>query len=228
MRRDAIDLKVEHLASLRRPPLEYSLTARIFFLGMDLVTGSRTTLAKTVLLESLASIPYREWEAHAYARLTRGYRDAEAVRQAREVAGWARNAQDNEYRHLLVISEKMRQDGLREPWYLHGLLPALMIGSYVLLSRLLTRLSAPRSYLFNAEFEDHAEHVYASLVDEHTEWESQQAAGAAVAEYAGQYGGQGREIRTWADVFRRIGLDERDHRNASFALAGRPEAAAEY
>jgi len=29
-------------------------------------------------------------------------------------------------------------------------------------------------------------------------------------------------------VFRRIGLDERDHRNASFALAGRPELIVPY
>ena len=36
------------------------------------------------------------------------------------------------------------------------------------------------------------------------------------------------EFRTWADVFRRIGLDERDHRNASFALAGMPEHVVRY
>ena len=33
-----------------------------------------------------------------------------------------------------------------------------------------------------------------------------------------QYG----SFASWADVFRRIGLDERDHMNASFRLAGRP------
>ena len=45
--------------------------------------------------------------------------------------------------------------------------------------------------------------------------------GDAVKEYAAYHGLDG--FASWADVFRRIGLDERDHRNASFAFAGVPE-----
>ncbi len=33
---------------------------------------------------------------------------------------------------------------------------------------------------------------------------------------------------SWADVFRRIGLDERDHMNASFLFARRPELVVDY
>ena len=76
------------------------------------------------------------------------------------------------------------------------------------------------------------------MVAAHPEWEDQPATGEAVREYAsfrifgrprveGESGGPG-EFDSWADVFRRIGLDERDHRNASFALAGRPELIVEY
>ena len=32
----------------------------------------------------------------------------------------------------------------------------------------------------------------------------------------------------WADVFRRIGLDERDHMNTSFIYCGKPECVVEY
>ena len=33
---------------------------------------------------------------------------------------------------------------------------------------------------------------------------------------------------SWADVFRRIGLDERNHMNNSFTFAGRPECVVTY
>jgi hypothetical protein len=35
-------------------------------------------------------------------------------------------------------------------------------------------------------------------------------------------------FRSWADVFRRVGLDERDHMNNSFVFGGRPEHVVEY
>ena len=34
--------------------------------------------------------------------------------------------------------------------------------------------------------------------------------------------------KTWADVFRRIGLDERDHMNHSFYFCGKPENIIKY
>lgn len=84
----------------------------------------------------------------------------------------------------------------------------------------LARLSLRRAYILNAEFEDHAEHTYAQLVADHPEWESQPVTSEVVREYG--------ELDSWADVFRRIGLDERDHRNTSFILGGRPEHAVHY
>jgi hypothetical protein len=38
----------------------------------------------------------------------------------------------------------------------------------------------------------------------------------------------GKWALTWADVFRRIGLDWRDHMNSSYAFAGRPERIVRY
>jgi hypothetical protein len=77
-----------------------------------------------------------------------------------------------------------------------------------------------RAFLFNAEFEDHAEHVYAQFVEEHSEWEQQPVKNEQVKEYG--------KFLTWADVFRRIGLDERDHMNMSFRFCGKPERVVEY
>jgi hypothetical protein len=215
-----IDLKKEHLASVERPRYKYSVAARVFFAGMDVAAGKATTYGKAKLLELLACIPYREWEARHYARLTRDYRNLGLVKRARQVVHYGREAQDNEYWHLLAIHEKMKEDGLRDPWYLTPPIPLLMVWSYVLIARTLSRFSMQRAFLFNAEFEDHAEHSYAQFVADHPELDNQPVNNAIVNEYGA--------LNTWGDVFRRICLDERNHRNASFAFCGKPEHVVEY
>jgi ubiquinol oxidase len=215
-----IDLEKEHRETLERPRYSYSLTARVFFGMMDLLTGRRTTLAKAKLIEMLASIPYRSWEIRQYARMTRLYRNGAAVDRSRAIMEWGREAQDNEYWHLLVIEEKMREEGVRDPWYLFPPIPWLLVTGYVLLTRLMALGDIRRAFLFNAEFEDHAEHVYAAFVTDHPEWENQSVESPLVARYG--------DFENWADVFRRIGLDERDHMNASFAFCGMREHVVHY
>jgi len=208
-----IDLGKEQQASLSRPRRRYSLAAKAFFLSMDLITGKKTTLAKAKLVEMLASVPYRAWEFRQYALLTRCFRDRAQVEKAREIIAWSRAAQDNEHWHLLVIHEKMKEDGCRDPWYLSAAFTIPAIGFYALFSKLLARLSPRRAFLFNAEFEDHAEHVYAHFVLEHPEWERQPLANDQAKAYA--------DLPTWADAFRRIGLDEREHMDRSIHFSGR-------
>jgi hypothetical protein len=215
-----IDLKREQRATLERPRYPYSFAAKTFFAMMDLVTGKRTTLAKAKLIETLASIPYRAWEIRQYARMTRLYRNIAEVERARLVMEWGREAQDNEYWHLLVIEEKMREDGARDPWYLFPPIPWLMVLGYVLITRFMALVDIRRAFLFNAEFEDHAEHVYAAFVADHPEWETQPAGGPQAAGYG--------IAGSWADVFRRIGLDERDHMNNSLVFCGMPERVVRY
>jgi len=216
----SIDLKKEQLSSLNRPRYKYSLIARIFFLSMDIFTGWRVTLAKTKLIEILASIPYRAWEARHYTRLTRAYSNRKIITQSRHIIGWSRSAQDNEYWHLLVINEKMKTDQIRNTWYLFQPVPYLLVAVYYLFASSLAIFSIRRAYLFNAEFEDHAEHVYAKFVADHPEWENQPVESDLVGEYG--------TFNSWADVFRRIGLDERDHRNHSFEFCGKPEEVVHY
>lgn len=220
MNQPKIDLKREQQASLVRPRYKYSSSARFFFASMNLLTGKRITLSKAKLLEMLASIPYREWEHQQYGRLTRRYRDAKWVERARAIVDWGREAQDNEYWHLLVLQEKMREDGLADAWYLTPPMPWLMVWTYVVMARLLAFFSLRGAFLFNGQFEDHAEHEYARLVEDHPEWETQPVQNAVVAQQT--------DASTWADVFRRIGLDERDHRNRSFVYAGQPEQVVSY
>ena len=157
-----IDLKKEQKASMGRPRYRYSAAARIFFGLMDMVTGKKTTLAKTKLVETLASIPYRSWEIRQYARMTRIYRDLGGVRRSEKIMRWGREAQDNEYWHLLAINEKMKEDGIGDPWYLTPAIPWMMVAGYAIMTRIMAVLDIRRAFLFNAEFEDHAEHISVS------------------------------------------------------------------
>jgi hypothetical protein len=214
-----VDLQKEQQASLARLRCRYSLLAKLFFLSMDLLAGKKTTLAKLKFLEMLAGIPYRAWERRQAAFLTRHHGDPVLGKRARDIISWSRAAQDNEHWHLRVIDEKMKEDGCRDPWYLAGALTFLATKFYALFSWVLARLALRRAFLFNAEFEDHAEHVYAHFVQEHPEWERQPLANELVKAYA--------DLPTWADVFRRVGLDEREHMNRSLIHGGQPQRAAE-
>jgi ubiquinol oxidase len=217
---EAVDLKKEQAASKARPRYDYSALARFFFRSMDVLAGPTTTLGKAKLVEALAPVPYRAWENREYARLTHHHGDEARMQQARAIAEWGREAQDNEYQHLLVINEKLKEDAAKDRWYMTPPLPTLMVGSYAVISWTMARVDIRRAFLLNAEFEDHAEHYYAQLVDEHPEWEDQPVTSEVVQEYG--------SFRSWADVFRRVGLDERDHMNNSFVFAGRPEHVVEY
>ena len=215
-----IDLKKEQQASRARPRYPYSAVARVFFGSMDLLTGKHTTLAKAKLVEILATVPYRAWERREHASVTRHQGDGARAQEAGAIMRWGREAQDNEHWHLLLIEEKIREDAAKQPWYLTPPLPALMVGPYVLLSWAMARTAIHRAFVLNGEFEDHAEHTYAQLVEDHPEWEKQPVASTVVQGYG--------SFRSWADVFRRIGLDERDHMNNSFRFGGMPERVVKY
>jgi ubiquinol oxidase len=215
-----IDLKKEQQASNERPRLKYTLIEKFFFLTMDIMTGRKTTLSKAKLIEMLAGIPYRAWEIRQYARMTRLYKNLGLVDEAYQIMEWGREAQDNEYWHLLIINEKMKEDGIKDAWYLFPVIPFFMILSYVIMTRVIAFVNIRLAFRFNATFEDHAEHVYAQFVADNPEWEKQPVKSEKVKEYG--------EFDNWADVFRRIGLDERDHMNNSFVLCGKPECVVKY
>jgi len=217
---DLTDLKAEQQSSLERPRYKYSPSAKFFFATMDLVTGPGINLPKTLLIELLASIPYRAWELRMYSKLTFGYRNRQAVKKTLELMEWSRDAQDNEYWHAQAIQEKMIEDGTKRPWYLFQPIPFFVVGGYILFTRSMALFSLRRAFLFNAEFEDHAEHIYAQFVQDNPQWEEQPVAQKVVLDRMA--------FDSWADVFRRIGLDEREHRDASFIEAGLPEQAVGY
>lgn len=215
-----VNLKAEQEATLRRPHLAYSPLARALFKAMDLAYGPATTLPKVRLLETLARIPYQAWETRHYALMSTRYHDRDQVERARQVIRWGRDAQDNEFWHLLVIEDKMRMDGIRESWFRETIMPRAACFKYAWFSRLLARLNIRRAFYLNAEFEDHAEHTYMQFVLDHPELEKMKVE-SAEAQRMGPF-------ENWADVFRRIALDERDHMNNSFRFCGMPERVVPY
>ncbi len=220
MEQPAVDLKREQQAARARPPYPYSAFARIMFRSMDALTGPEDTLAKARLIEALAPFPYRAWENRLQASMALRYADQELVARGRRIVDWARDAQDNEYRHLRIVDEKLREDGVPDPRYMSRPVPYLLVTGYAAMLWVLSRVGLRWGFLLNAELEDHSEHVYAKLVDDHPEWEDQPVTSPLVQEYG--------SFDSWADVFRRVGLDERDHMNASFAFGGKPGRVVEY
>ncbi|HMK92069.1 MAG TPA: hypothetical protein VK576_03640 [Thermoleophilia bacterium] len=215
-----MDLRMEQESSRARPRYPYSAVARLMYRAMDTLTGAPTTLAKARLVELLAPIPYRAYENAQHARMALGFEDAALVGEGRAIVEWAREAEDNEYWHLRVVNEKLRQEAVQDPRYMARPVPFLLLRSYAVAMWVLTRLSRRRAFLLNAELEDHSEHVYAELVHDHPEWDDQPVESALVREFG--------SFDSWADVFRRIGLDERDHMNASLVFAGRRDLVVEY
>jgi hypothetical protein len=216
-----IDLKEEQEATHARPPRQYGAIARSLFRGMDFYYGKDLSLGKMRLLEILARIPYQAWEIRQYRKLNRRFSDPGAVNKAEDIIEWSREAQDNEFWHLQVINEKIHQDGVRLNLIKDKLLPAIAVFKYNLFSRILAFISMHNALLLNADFEDHAEHEYMRYVHEHPELDDQPVGENPVIARYGMF-------TTWGDVFRRIGLDERDHMNNSLVRCGRKSEVAPY
>ena len=209
-----MDLKKEQEATLARPRMAYKPMARMLFWGMDLLYGKPLTLRKVQLLEILARIPYQAWELRQYLRMTYLYEDRALVDKGKRITAWAREAQDNEFWHLLVVDERMRQSGLKKNWFWDHLLPRVAAFKYRIFSRLLSLVSIESAFYLNAQFEDHAEHEYMQFVKDHPELDNERVESTVAREHG--------NAETWGDVFRRIALDEREHMNHSLKYCSLP------
>ncbi len=221
----AIRLRKEQEATLARPRLKYSLLARLMFWSMDFVYGKETTVPKIKFLEILARIPYQAWEIKQYWRLITGFNEAQTRDDAEAFVSWAREAQDNEYWHLVVASEKMKQGNLKDSWLWYHFVPPVAAVIYTLFSRVLAFVSIRSALRLNAMFEDHAEHAFMQFVKDNPQMENERVESGVVQDGRGSAAGR---YPSWADVFRRIGLDERDHMNESLRRCGMGEMVVPY
>jgi len=205
-------LVAEQHASLRSPRRRYCVPARVLFRLMDVVYGKARTLEKFRVLELVARVPYQAWENVAYVAVTHTARQPGFARRVFERVRTSRWEQDNEQWHLLIL-EELTAAGPRQPWIRSRLVPQVLAFAYYQLSWFLFALRPASSYRLNADFEDHAEHEYALLVQEQPEWEQMP--------YEGSFTGDFGAYRSLADLFRQIGYDERLHKLESEAHIAR-------
>jgi len=207
-----LDLKAEQERTLQAPVMTANFILKMMYVMMDVLYGFKRTLPKFKVIELLARYPYWAWENGAYYRLTRNY--ARAAFTAKDASDYAlrhiemgRHSQDNEQWHLMLIEDIMRQKGMTQGVIRGFLMPRLMTLGYFWLTTLMYRVKPEWSFAMNARFESHAEHQYMLLVKEHPEWEDEPIESEYFQHYPKQH--------SLADLFRRIGLDERDHMNGS-------------
>ncbi len=209
-----VDLKKEQHISLSTPALPANLILKMMFFSMDLIYGKRPNLLKCKVLEILARYPYWAWEYEAYHGITERYLDhaydesrVNKTRTHLHHIDMGREAQDNEQWHLMLIEDLMRQRGIKQGWVRAILIPRLMVMIYFVLCHALSKFFPHYLLAMNAKFESHAEREYMTMVKNHPEWEEEKVDSVFFQYYPRQ--------KTMADLFRRIGLDERDHMNHS-------------
>ncbi len=204
---DSSELKKEQMVTLAQPRRTYGFFAEILFIFMDLVYGKRKNISKFKVLEVIARVPYQAWEHVAYIAITHMYEKPDFARRIFEFVQESRRQQDNEQWHLLILEEMIHREKIRENFFLHRILPQIMAFLYYHLSWLLYVIRPSYSYLLNADFEDHAEHEYMEFVRENPPLEET----PFESEFAEDYG----RFNSQADLFRRIALDERFHKEES-------------
>ena len=197
--------------SAAAPRRHYSLSARALFAVMDLLYGKERTLPKFRVLELVARVPYQAWENVAYVAVTHTSRQPGFARRVFDTVRLARWEQDNEQWHLLIL-EELTAGERRQPFFRYRVIPQVLAFAYYQLSWMMYVVRPASSYRLNADFEDHAEHEYAHLVDEHPEWE--------ITPFKGRFTDEFGDFESLADLFRQIGYDERLHKQESEARMG--------
>lgn len=211
---DHEQLLASHAETRTTPRRRYGLGARVLFGVLDLVYSKTRTLSKFKVIELVARVPYQAWEQVAYIAITHTHDRPEFARRVFDRVGESRAQEDNEQWHLLILEELIAKQGVKEGRIKFTVIPQALAFVYYQLSWLLYVVHPAWSYRLNADFEDHAEHEYAHLVDKHPEWENEAFETAFAADYA--------RLDTLADLFRQISYDERVHKLESLVAMERP------
>lgn len=195
--------------TLQAPRRRYAIAARVLFTILDALYGKSRTLSKFKVLEMVARVPYQAWEQVAFIAITHTHAQPDIARRIHGEVAATRAQQDNELYHLLIIEELIGKSGQPQPRIKFFWLPQAIAFVYYHVSWLLFVVHPAWSYRLNADFEDHAEHEYMTMVAEHPDWDSTPV-DSAFAEDFGHFA-------SLADLFRQIGHDERMHKLESEA-----------
>jgi len=207
-----MDLQAEQTRTLTTPRRPYGWMAGLLFLSMDLIYGKKRTLSKFKVLEIIARVPYQSWEHVAYIAMTHTYSRPHFARRVFEFVKESRDQQDNEQWHLLIMEELIQKKAIPENYFLVRILPQTIAFVYYHISWVLYVINPALSYSLNADFEDHAEHEYMEYVRDNPAFENE----PFESDFEKDYG----SYPSLAELLRRIGLDERMHKDESLARIG--------
>lgn len=205
--RDSLKLREEAEKTLSSPRRNYSFFGKVLFFFMDFFYGKQRTLSKFKVLEVVARVPYQAWEHVAYISMTHTYALPDFARRIFDFIQEARHQQDNEQWHLLIIEELTQKKNIKENFWLYLIVPQFGAFFYYHVSWLMYVLHPAWSYELNADFEDHAEHEYMEFVRENPAFENEPFESTFEKDYG--------SFKSLADLLRRIGLDERQHKEES-------------
>lgn len=209
-----INYQNELEATINSKRLNYGLLAKVLFFTMDLVYGKKRTILKFKVLEIIARVPYQAWEHVAYIAITHKYTSPNFARRIFEFVREAREQQDNEQWHLLIIEELVSKLDLKKNLLMHRVLPQIMAFIYYHISWLLYVINPKLSYELNAHFEDHAEHEYMLFVQENEK--------LMKTPYSSSFEDDYGSFPTLRELFIQIGLDERHHKEESLERISAP------
>jgi ubiquinol oxidase len=207
-------LREEQAKTLAAPTTKYGVLAKVLFLVMDLLYGRKRSGMKFKVLEIIARVPYQAWEHVAYIAITHYYEQPDFARRIFDLVQEARQDQDNEQWHLLILEEWVHRRGIPEMFFLHRLVPQVIAFAYYQITWLLYLINPSLSYRLNVDFEAHAEREYMRFVAEHPELESEPFESTFKKDYG--------DFDTMADLFRQIAYDERMHKEQSLAKMSMP------
>jgi len=192
---------------LSMEPYRYGLPARLLFWTADKAFPQGRSFEFFAFVELVARVPYMAWEHVGHIAQTQNHQKHEFGRRVQDRIVLARDEQDNEFWHLLIMEELLEASGYKRRRFLDRIFPQILSFIYYQLSWLLYVIRPKWSYRLNSDFEDHAMRQYALFVDEHPEFDET----PWVSQYQCDYGYHA----TLGDMLRQIAVDEEQHKNHS-------------
>jgi len=201
------ELQAHHRRYLNTPTYRYGLPARLLFWTASKAFPQGRSFEFFAFVELVARVPYMAWEHVGHIAQTQNHRDHEFDRRIQDRVVLARDEQDNEFWHLLIMEEFLQRSGYHPRWLRDRIFPQVLSIVYYQLSWLLYVVKPKWSYQLNSDFEDHAMRQYAAFVAEHPEFDNTPWESA----YKNDYG----HHATIGDLLRQIAHDEEQHKHHS-------------
>lgn len=189
------------------PKERYGLPARLLFWTADKAFPQGRSFPFFAFTELVARVPYMAWEHVGHIAQTQNHREHSFGRKIQDRVLEARDEQDNEFWHLLIMEEFCEAAGYKRRWFRDVVFPQILSFFYYQLSWLLYVLRPKWSYKLNSDFEDHAMRQYALFVAEHPEFDDTPWESAYRADYGWHL--------TVGDMLRQVACDEEQHKEQS-------------